>query len=494
VAICLLVALTGCQQASTQAGAETSLPPATSTTDAVEAKANTTAAAYVQASLARVRAQPDAEAQTLAQVVTNTPVKLLAEREEWCELEVAGKDILPPQDQKTANPGPDIHGFIACRLLATEPLTLAMVAAQVDSGTLDARELLNWQSRAFWIAPSLTRWAAVGTALEKLYIDESTHYKELEARRPLRFKVQEFELMKQRLAAGITVTPESYQEMWWQVLHHTQLGQQAERLKVLLPFMTEARQRVKFPEIKPSHFKNGIPVIVPALEYITPIHHFWDKISLIDALSAYNGTSFQVETIAPAFFAAPESADEDEDSDNEDAIIGLWDVSGLRVTFNGDALLYGITASGEATAKDIKTIMIRMRYDQTCKENNSCDKYYRNSQRLHSMGNQASVAGYATPVSHIVRWAGKPMPGGAAARAQIRSRNLPDTDENKAVTMHEIDLNRDGVTDLLILQGHAEQYSGVGLWESVFANINGQWLQIRVRRRLPDIEEAMGIN
>ncbi|GHT85472.1 hypothetical protein AGMMS49960_11990 [Betaproteobacteria bacterium] len=492
VAICVLAALTGCQQVGTQADTESALVPRTASTAnpasvETDAKVNATTA-YVQASLARVRAAPDTDAKTLAQVVTNTPVKRLAERQEWCEVEVSNGDILTPAEPQT----PDIHGFIACRLLSAEPLTLAKVEAQIANAELDARELLNWQSRAFWIAPSLTRWAAVGTALEMLYLDEATRNKEIEAMRPPRFKVEEFELMKQRLAAGITITPESYHEMWWQILHNTQLGEQAKNVKVLLPPIAEVRQRVKFPEIKPSHFKNDIPVIVPALEYITPINNFLAKIPLIDALSAYNGTSFQVEILTPAFFAAPDDEYEDENEEREFAVIGLWDVGGVRITFNGDALLYGITERGEPTARNLKTITLRMSYGRNCKEDGSCDTRYDNSDQLHSIGNNPSVAGYA-PVPPLVRWAGKPMPGGAAAKAQVKTRKLPDTDEDKAVTVHEIDLNRDGVADLLVLQGHVAQYSGMGERESVFANINGQWLQIRVRRRLTELEESLGL-
>ncbi|GHU14584.1 hypothetical protein FACS189441_4550 [Betaproteobacteria bacterium] len=436
--------------------------------------------AYVQASLARVRAAPDTDAKTLAQVVTNTPVKLLAVREDWCELEVAGQNALPQQEQ-------NLHGFIACRLLSVEPLTLAKVEAQIANAELDARELLNWQSRAFWIAPSLTRWAAVGKALEKLYLDESTHFKEIEAMRPLRFKVQEFEAMKQRLAAGITVTPESYQEMLRQSYQAMKQPMSFHDLHIkgALEFLSpidKAHSRVKFPQIKPSHFrKHEIPVILPRAEF--PPSNFW--LLLVDALSAYNGASFQAEVIAPAVYE-PLMADDFGGAFVKvhalDEILGIWDVGGLRVTFTHDALLYGITLNGEPTAWNLKATRLCMGYNLD-ESNSSCDN---NGDMglgwwsLSGLTTKAPVAGYTTHVPTLVRWIGKPMPSGAIAKAQIKTRHLSGTDENNAITVHEIDLNRDGVADLLMARGNADGTdSGMVGWESIFANIDGQWLLLQ---------------
>jgi hypothetical protein len=467
-ATCLLTA---------QAIAETLLPRAVSATDTN---------AYVQASLARVRATPDRDAETLAQVVTNTPVKLLAVREDWCELEVASKNIPPQPEQKAQN----IHGFIACRLLAAEPLTLAMTGAQmsamigeqISSGRLDAKEWLNWQSRAFWIAPSLTQWAAVGTTLERLYINEAMRYKELEAMRPMRFKVQEFEAMKQRLAAGITVTPESYQEMRRQMLQHTQPPQYTQH------------QRVKFPEIKPSHFrKHEIPAMLSTAEFAQSIKSFGNMMTLVDALSAYNGASFHANVISPAIYALrpdePLMADDFGGTfvkvDHAmNVILGIWDVGGLRVTFNDDALLYGITANGEPTATNLKAVRLCMG-DNLDENSSSCDNHY-TSEDPSEWINKNSVAGYASATPALVHWAGKPMPGGATARAQIKTRSFPGMNENDTITLNEIDLNRDGVADLLILQGYADPIeTGIGRWEAVFANIDGQW-QLLLLSEQPD--------
>ncbi|GHU31914.1 hypothetical protein FACS189497_13130 [Betaproteobacteria bacterium] len=339
---------------------------------------------------------------------------------------------------------------------------MAKVEAQIANAELDARELLNWQSRAFWIAPSLTRWAAVGTALEMLYLDEATRNKEIEAMRPLRFKVEEFELMKQRLAAGIAVTSESYRKIARQSYLEIHI----------------ADQGVKLPDIKPSHFrKNEIPYIFPAVESTTSSYNFWNKISLIDALSVYNGTSFQVDNIAPAFFAIPP-----EESDTEDAygVPGVWDVGSFRVSFNGDALLHGINANGEPTARNLKTIMFCIGYLHDSQKNTMCNTRDKHSGSLVDTENWASVAGYATEAPALVRWAGKPMSGGAAARAQIKTRNLSGTSGNVALTVHEIDLNRDGVADFWVLQEKTDRP------DTIFANIDGQWLRFAALRTKED--------
>jgi hypothetical protein len=467
--LCLLAA---------EAIAEPALPRAVHTTDKN---------AYVQASFAKVRATPDANAATLAQVVTNTPVKLLAVQEDWCELEVLEQHLLtPPKEPNPANP-PSIHGFIACRLLAAEPLTLAMVGAQLAANKLDAKARLNWQSRAFWIAPSLRRWAAVGLALESRHLTETLRNQEIETMQPLRPKAQEFEAMKQQLAAGIVVTPESHQEIQRQVLQQTQAQPQpmqhteetphTEEMEMPQSPMTQALQQIKFPEIKPSHFKkHEIPTVRPTHQFAQD--DFWQRMSLVDALSADNGALFRADAISPAFFAAhpdlPRIADNFGGAfikvgDYEYVIKGVWDVGGLRITFDGDALLHGVTASGEPTARNLKSIILCAGYNHA--ENNACG-HAENSEKI----DETSVAGYSTSPA-LVQWVGKPMPGGASAKARIKTRklSLPNANEGDAATVHEIDLNRDGVADLLVLRNNANPEIGEFQWESIFANIGGQW-------------------
>jgi hypothetical protein len=426
--------------------------------------------AFVQASFARVRAAPGKDAGTLTWLVTNTSVRLIALQEEWCEIEI---DETPGESHGAANE--KTRGFMSCDLLASGPLTLTMVEARL-AGKPSAKSRLNWLSRAFWIAPSLTRWTAVGEALEGAYLDEVTQRQEIVNEAPQRFKVQEFEAMKQRLANGIRVTPEAYRAPSGAVggLDH---------LPEIPEDAGQAGHRVPMPQIKSSHFgKNEIPVIFQDFKYLGNYvsRDTGSILSLIDALSAFNGAPFRVTVTEPAYYALhpeiPAVADLGEwpgglikVAGAMEVIVGIWDVGGLRATFEGNALLHGVTARGEPTARDVREIALGIGYDSPC-------SYSGSSAVMESK----PVAGYAPSTAAILRWAGKPIPGGAGARASIRTQRLTGKSEYDQVLTHEIDLNRDGVADFLIWQGrYMPQVSAEGLWEAVFANIDGHWRLLR---------------
>jgi hypothetical protein len=463
--------------------------------------------AFVQASLARVRAAPDREAETRAWLVTNTQVKLIALRETWCEIE---SEI--PNSGASGTVSKKTHGFVACDLLAAEPLTLALVNAQLARNDLSAKSRLNWYSRAFWIAPSLTRWATVGGAMTNAYLDEATRNQEIVNAMPQRFKVQEFEVMKQRLASGISVTPEAYLAPSGAVEDLDQLPEITEdadhagaRMESVLeklgipvggpddpegapshwevPPIFRAKQRISMPRVKPSHFgENEIPVIFQDFKDLGGYgsHDTGSILFLVDGLSAFNGVPFRATVTAPAYYTLhpeiPAVADLDEWSGGlikvagaMEVIVGIWDVGGLRVTFEGNAFLYGVTARGEPTARDVREITLGIGYDSSC-------SYSRTSVDMESK----PVAGYAPSTGAILRWVGKPIPGGAGSRATIKTQRLTGKGVYDQVLTHEIDLNRDGVADFLIWQGrYMPQISAEGLWEAVFANIDGHWQLLR---------------
>jgi hypothetical protein len=88
------------------------------------------------------------------------------------------------------------------------------------------------------------------------------------------------------------------------------------------------------------------------------------------------------------------------------------------------------------------------------------------------------VAGYAPSTSAILRWVGKPIPGGASARAAIRTQRLTSKKLSDPIVAHEIDVDRDGVMDFLIWRGNNKQQADkyyTETWEIVFANIGGTW-------------------
>ncbi len=414
--------------------------------------------AFVQASNANLRAQALAGAAVLDKPVVNTAFKLLGKAGDWCEVET-----IPPAGLGVAGPADRQRGFIACGLLSSQKLTLPTIDAQIARNGSDPKALLDWYARAFWVAPSLVRWERVGVALQNALLDQQTLSKEIEGQQPLRFTVPEFEAMKQRLAAGIAVAPGATVPVQAPTLEHS------DRLPGTLQ---SALSRIRMPAIRLSLFgKNEAPVIVPGAKYGTGTSQTLD---LIDALSASNGVAFKTEVTAPAsyalrpdtsVFAASSSWRFINAAGAMDVIMGIWDVGGLKIAFDRNVALYGVTAQGKPAAQLIKEVRISIGYDSACSYSSS---------RVEMK--TAPAIGYAPQSSALVGWAGKPMPGGTSAVAQIKSRRFDGESEYDLVISHEIDLDHDGIVDFLVWQGRYQpQISAEGVWEAVFVNVDGQW-------------------
>lgn len=413
---------------------------------------------FVQVSSANLRKQALAGALVLARPVANSTFKLIGKAGDWCEVEDTASASID-----SANPSDKQRGFIACGLLSSQKLTLPLVDAQIANNSSNPKALLDWNARAFWIAPSLVRWARVGISLQNALLDQETQSKEIEEQHPLRFTVPEFEAMKQRLAIGIAVAPGAAAPVLAPTLEYTDKFPGS---------LQTALSRIQMPVIKSSLFgSNEAPVIVPGSRFGTGTSRTLD---LIDALSASNGVAFKTEVTAPASFAL--NSDTSVFAVNSswriinvagamDVIMGIWDVGGLHVTFDRNVALYGVTAQGKPAAQLIKEVRISIGYDSACSYSGS---------RIEM--NTALAIGYEPQSSALVGWAGKPMPGGADAVAAIKSRRFDGENEYDLVISHEIDLDRDGSVDFLVWQGRYQpQISAEGVWEAVFVNVGGQW-------------------
>ncbi len=420
--------------------------------------------AYVLASLANLRAQPQAGAAVLTRLTTNTQVKVLANNSDWCDVEVLKDNALPASADDGGTNRDARQGFMACNLLQTQPLTLAAVDAELVR-ELDARKMLDWHARGFWIAPSITRWIGVGMALEAVHLDDETRSRELNEEKPRRFKVPEFDAMKQRLAAGIAVKPGTLPPSPGLASNAPGMSQ--------YPYLQAAQKRVPMAAIKPSFFKAGeTPVIVPEEKF--GLGNSPRMAALIDMLSASNDAPIKAVVSGSASFASNHGGSQWAGNNGwriipvagaMGVIIGVWDTGGMRVTFDQDARLHGVSARGEPTARNVKAFDLGFGYDSGC-------SYSPTSVVMKSV----PVAGYAPPSSALVSWAGKPMPGGPSARAQIKSRQVNGASEYDQLVAHEIDLDRDGVADFLVWQGrYPPQVSAEGIWTAVFANVGGQW-------------------
>jgi hypothetical protein len=421
--------------------------------------------AYVLASLANVRSKPNASAPIITHAATNTAARIVAKQGDWCEVEMLKGENPASVANEIAAGTIFQQGFISCDLLSSKPITLAMASAALAKEKPNSKSAVDWQARAFWVAPSVSRWLAVGHAMEVAYLDEKTRYLEVEKQKPMRFKADVFEAMKRRLAAGIQVNPET--------IYSSGSVNPGDPTLIQNPALVSARQRSPFPVIKPSFFdRNNVPVILPADQYGLNDHVLVAR--LIDALSASNGVAFKaVATGSPSFALRNDPAPLAGNGEWRlvpvagamEVIIGVWDTGGLRVDFDKEVRLNGVTVRGEPIAQTIKHLEMTFGADGAC-------SYSPTGINMH----RQSLPGYAPANSALITWAGKPLPGGAATRAQTKTRELGGDNEYDRMVAHELDLDNDGVADFLVWQGrYRPQVSAEGIWTAVFANIGGRW-------------------
>lgn len=153
-----------------------------------------TEARWVHGSWVNVREKPEANAQVVAHLVTNTPVQLdtSASNGKFCAITW----------------GQGQQGFIACNLLGEKALRLEDF---VDSYHRSSESTNYFPARAFWMAPSFRRLQDAGSYFQETML--SPQQKALETvdsnfvweKRPTlkRYPIPEFEAMKHRMMAGI---------------------------------------------------------------------------------------------------------------------------------------------------------------------------------------------------------------------------------------------------------------------------------------------------
>lgn len=452
--------------------------------------------AFVQASTINLRAQPKATAAILGKAVANTRVKVVGMSDNWCEVELLPKKFAPQTQNSSAQPSTTLHGFVACTLLTAQELTLEMAETEISrlqgqdelekaemykrynesggaSGFEDGKSvthklLLDWTARAFWISPSLTRWALVGNVMERAVLSYEERSKQFEEQKPKRFAVPEFEAMKKKLAEGILVAPSKH--------NRTPAGSIAQS-EAFAPSLKSARERIQLPTITPSFFRGTAPVMVSSERYGGLSRDSAGTLALADALSASNNAPFRAVVTGEASYALnPEEsifANADTTwhfaavSGAMDVILGIWDVGGLQITFDRDATLHGITKQGNATALNIHGLDLSIGYDSPCSYSSSQVNV-----------NSTPVAGYA-PTAWL-SWAGKSMPDGEKGKARIKTRQFKGATPYDLVVSSEIDLDRDGIADLLVWNGRYQaQVSAEGIWQAIFGNVDGQWQLLR---------------
>lgn len=407
---------------------------------------------YVQGSWVNLRDSAQSQARIVAQVPVNTVLQQLTERDGWCAVLYAGDARLGPP---LAEP---LQVHVACNLLADQPLTLAQAGKDA--------------ARAFWVAPSPNRLRAYGNALLRpaslqLPALAKTHEPGAAVQYPVR---PEFEAAKKLMRAGVLLRPEQEIDRGRPV---NPLGDVKLAIKGTdyLPAVAPLAQRPVLPSIAPSYFRSHSSVA---------LLHETDA----DGLAAVAGVRISVIPTA-----GPVGSFNRHMGPEIEYITGFWDVGSADQGFAPALTQYSITHQGLVGARTLS-----QRYWDISNEDHYCGGSYL-SKGFDDTGEDktAPVRGYAKlseSAEVLVRLVlpGKLPPAAVKVRTQRYATHWtkrPDGSPpqplriDTAVLVHEIDLDRDGVADILRIDTPSPggmTYDPIFEWRW-YLNINGQWFR-----------------
>ena len=409
---------------------------------------------YVQGSWVNLRESAQSTARIAAQVPVNTVLQQLTERDGWCAVLYTGDARLGP-------PLPEpLQAHVACNLLADKPLTLAQAGKDA--------------ARAFWVAPSANRLRAYGNALPRPpELQLAALIKSHPPRMPVQYPTRtEWEAAKKLMRAGVPLRPEQEIDRGRPVnpLDDVKLATQPAYDNI--PAVAPLASKPVLPAISPSYFRSHASV---ALLHETEA----------DGLAAVAGTRISViPTEAPYGNFNRHSGPEIE------YVTGFWDVGTANLSFAPALTFYFITHQGLVGARTLG-----QRYWDISNEDHYCGGHYP-GKGLDDPRNDETTAvrGYAKASDSaevLVRLVvpGKLPPDAVkvTTRRYATSWMMPAEPpfrpqpqrKNTAVLVHEIDLDRDGVAEILRIDTPSP---GGMSFEPIFdwrwyLNINGQWFR-----------------
>ncbi len=396
---------------------------------------------FIHGSWVNVRETADARARATGHLVTNTPVNVLARQGKWCQI----------------NDGAGNNGFVACNLLGASALTLAQTAKE--------------PARAFWIAPSPNRLAAYGHSLVppahlRLEVLKKTFKYGDVVRYPA---VAEFEAAKKVMKAGVLLNPAN------EISRGAAVDMAAEM----------RAYRIKPGPVRPSLFRTHESVALVSE-------------SDADGLAAVAGSKVSLHSLG-----LPTAWHGRHDGPEIVGFTGFWDVGSAVLGFEPPLVIYAVAANGLVGASEIRRLPFEVGGEErTC----GADFLGKSLPYVHYLerGEKADnfeydlVRGYPKlkeGVEVLVSFATPQSFTRQSVKIKTQSQILDRLPKNEGeievdaaklkglnpkVILREIDLNGDGVADVMQLETpvrFGEISAGLMLRRSWFVNINGQWFK-----------------
>lgn len=447
---------------------------------------------YITGSYVNVRAQSSRHADIVDRLIVNTPVTLLSQSADYCEINWNG----------------DRQGFTACDLIGKQPIRIEDVGAKylfdannnpIIDGTGYPKPNPNYSPlRAFWLEPTVERLFDAGKYFEEIALpasqlaEERGHWSQ-GMPKLRRFPLPEFDAMKALLMRGVVsprsqyVAPVAWKDIQAFLMSPDDVGW--ERIRKFAPhglyfgpngdINREERERyaakyrgVGLPLAKPSFFKSLGDIGRPG--------------DGTEALSAQFGVPFQMRVLSGPKWGG--------DNNSYPLLVGAWDVGEVETSLAKPVYDVAIGVDGQVSVGETVVVARNNHGDsslyciETFKQPDGrklLDGYKRIREPWIFFRLLTPPALTHAKVTIVGDSPSEGADGDAGAGANIlsgkkrgnhtspfRVKNLVGRE-----TAGYIDLDNDGIVDLAIWDdGNGEDaFPGHVRQRIIFANVMGKW-------------------
>lgn len=398
--------------------------------------ANEAAESWVIGSYVNVRSQPSSNAEVVGHLVANTPVKLLSQQEEFCEITW----------------GNNQQGFVACKLLGDKALRIEDIGKKPKYNYNEKPNPQYSPQRAFWIEPTVERLFDAGEHFRNVMLSaeqlraencflegcfddgtESSAIRETEnAHRGSyvfkRFSIPEFDAMKKLMADGFIAPRSQYASptAW-----------------------NKIQPIIKLPKTKPSFFKSMEEIGRPSAN--------------AEQLSAQYQIPHRVVVLNKPVWGG--------DNNSYPILMGAWDIGRVESRLTRPVYEVAIGIDGEVSIGETEATTTSLRGEDRC-------------DGLFELGTSKKLLpGYEQIQQPWIIFRLATIP--ALTKAKVSGKKIKndiDPEDNTSFVRPTtgVDIDNDGVLDLFVWDDGTAGYDHT--WPGnrdrtrlIFANVGGQW-------------------
>ncbi len=423
---------------------------------------------FVHGSWVNVRSLPAMDADIIDHITANTPVrttKAVADKE-FCEITY----------------GNEKHGYISCRLIGDNPLSIADIGIPYDAKGNNNPSYSA--TRVFWIQPSVDHLLEAGKHFQSLMLKPGEREIELESAakngrltKVRRFPIPEYEAMKALLKNGVMgFSGANQSEMYRPPPKWKTIKEIAARNPTADRFSDEERSiynlfplwgyrdvpldlihAVKLPSVRASYFKDGDRILLQSAST--------EMASLLFNIPYRAEVKSGPKWIPPGHY-------------NDGYLFGAWDVGAVETRLVLPVHKHTIFRDGEIVSElsDIPG----GRFPDKDADGNGCDPGFAWGDAGASILRAIGASGLKPGKRLFYFFSGNALPERQATVVHNKQK-FTAAGFTKAETF-EIDIDKDGIADILVWEGTGiskqeihDPGSTQANFRMVFFNIEGEW-------------------